>query len=234
MSLPTLQLPTYELTLPASKKKVKYRPFVVKEQKILLLAMEEKKSESIMNAIGQIIDLCTFNVCKISEMIQVDIEYLFVHIRNKSLGEGVDLVVTCPSCQTKNDVVANLETIQVIEPTEKVSNEIKLADNCWAIMNYPTLLNTLSVSDSAVEKDTVEIIAECMQTLIVGESSYDMKDFSAKEKIDWTNNLTEIQKEMIVKFFRSVPTIIYEEEFQCGKCGEKSKIRLEGLDSFFG
>lgn len=233
MSLPRLAITEYECTLPASKKTVKFRPFVVKESKVLLLALEEGNTKNILNAIGNMIDACTFGVCDIKKMPQVDVEYLFVQVRNKSLGEGLELVVNCTECKHPNIVGANLDAITVSYPENVVSNEIQLTASDWVIMHHPSLENSYDIDDSSTDKDVLLVIAECIETIVSGEQTYEAKNFSKAELVEWVQNLNDLQKKKIEEFFASVPTMRYSGEFKCVKCQADCKYEIEGLSDFF-
>ena len=172
MALPKLKTSIYELTLPSTGKKIKYRSFLVKEEKILMIANETGESEDQKRAIGQIIENCTFDKLDYEDMPTFDIEYLFIKIRSKSVGETVDLSILCPDDKTTRvDVNINLEEIKCNKP-KKGSNIIKLTDVVGLTMKYPT------ISMKVDEKDGFRIVADCIESIYDEETVYTLSDFS--------------------------------------------------------
>ena len=227
MSIKNLTLPKYELTLPISGVVVVYRPFTVKEEKLLLLAQEEGKVENLIMAAGQIIEACTFGSCEIGSINKVDAEYLFVQIRNKSKGEGVDVNGICKECGKKTFVTLDFTNVQVKNIETKT--EIKLADNVWVTMRIPTLKESLSVTDD----DGIRAIALCLDTMIEGESVLNFLDHTIEERIEWVDNLPPFSFEEFNEFFDSMPILEFTQSFKCVHCEAPNFISVEGMESFF-
>lgn len=226
MTIPKQDLPKYELILPASNKKITYRPFTVKEEKILLLSIEDDKPEQMVKAIGQIFDLCTFGVCDINRMIQVDSEYLYLHIRNKSLGEGLEVNHKC-SCGKVNYLSLNLENINVVKP-EKIDSNIPLRENLVIQLSYPTLEKTIGMSDDTV----IDSIAKCVELIMVDDVVYTKDDYSLEKIVDYLeSNLTQLELDKLDSFFKTMPRIEFRQSYTC-KCGKTNEILIEGLDDF--
>jgi hypothetical protein len=229
MALPNQELPKYKIQLPASKKNIEFRPFNVREEKILLLAMETGNSDNIVTALTQIFELCTFGVCKLNEMIQVDAEYLFIHLRNKALGEGIDVSHECNNCSYKTEMTLNLEDIKVLD-AEKVDPNIQISENTIVTMSYPTLDKTIDLSDDA---DPLVSVAKCIESLTIGESVYHKEDTKLTDYVEYLNGLTQVQIDMLEAFFKTMPRIVFDLEYKCVKCETSNKIHLEGLNDFF-
>ena len=183
MALPKLTTPTYELEIPSTDEKISYRPFLVKEEKILLIAMESGKNEDIVNAIKQIVSQCTFNKLKLGTMPMFDIEYIFLNIRAKSIGEVSKLRVLCPDDKkTYANIEVNLEDVQV-QVDDKHTNKIELTDSMGMIMTYPTID---SFMETGLEKITasnmLDVIGSCILQIYEnkGEKVYEAKDQTKK------------------------------------------------------
>ena len=232
MSLPILKLPSYTIKLPASKKEVKFRPFTVGEEKILLLAFEEADPKGIFDAISTMIKACTYDQYDAVKLPQADIEYLFIQIRNKSLGETADIAFICNSCETKNKFTADLSKIQIIEP-KAVSRDIKISDDTWVSMNYPTLDITYSINDTSYS-GVLEMIAKCIDTVTNGDTVFVVKENPIEMTTQWVGTMTQKQIDLINEFFQSVPMILFEEKTKCTKCEAENLVRIEGLADFFG
>lgn len=227
MSIVTVSLPKYDITLPISKKKIQYRPFTVREEKILLIALEEGDVQDYIRAIGQIIDECTFHVCSIETLNKVDAEFLYIHIRNKSLGEGVEVNGICKACKGKTALTLNLDKIKLRNENQETS--IQLADDLWVTMKLPTMKDSLNIS----EDDGNDAIAACLDTIIMGENSYNATEYSQELRSDFIDSLTSLQLQKFKPFFKSFPVVEFDFEYKCAKCGEENNIHIEGIERFF-
>jgi hypothetical protein len=232
MALPRVDIPIYTLTLPSSKKEIKYRPFVVKEEKILLLALEEQDPIRILDAIEQIINNCTFGKLKIDDMAQIDIEYLFVSIRNKSMGEGVEVEAECKSCHNKNNLTLDLSHIKV-DMGKAVKPEIQISEDMWVIVKYPSIRETYKMALDSSNDTIMRVLASSITTIIKGQESYNTKDSTLEEVISFLEDLTQTQLDTINAFFEAAPRLIYENSFDCVHCKAPNIIKLEGLQNFF-
>jgi hypothetical protein len=237
MPLPKISTPTYELELPSSKKTIKYRPFLVKEEKILILAMESEDNKQIADAVKTVIANCiiTRNV-KVDELSTFDIEYLFLNIRGKSVGETVDVLITCPDDnQTQVPISINLDDIHVITSPEH-SRDIKLDDNLTMRMKYPSLnefiKNNFKAGDVSVE-DTFDLIASCVEQVYSEEESWSTSDCSKKELFEFIDQLSSKQFKEIEKFFETMPKLSHTITVKNPNTKVESTVVLEGLTSFF-
>ena len=233
MSLPVINVPTYELTVPSTKEKVKYRPFLVKEEKILLLALEDGEDKTLANALKQIVNNCTFDKLLVDTMPIFDLEYMFLRIRAKSVGEVAELKLLCEDDnETYADVKIPLEEIEVKFP-EGHDSLVKLNDTISMTMAYPTFeLLGQDVQTMEVEK-TFDLIGSCINQVIEGENVYERSDWNKKELKDFLDSLTSKQFQDVQKFFETMPKLSYEVEFENPTTKKKNKMTLEGLQSFF-
>ena len=196
MPLPTIETPTYELKLPSTNKKIKYRPFLVKEEKILILALESKSQNEITNAVTDVLKKCILTRgIKVDDLPTFDIEYLFLNIRAKSIGEDIKLTVTCPDDgETKVPVTIYVDEIKVIKPKDH-KIDIVLDDKMSLRMKYPSLnqfiesnFDTEDEAETIVDK-TFRVVADCMDTIFDGEDAWEAKDYSAQERLDFVQQL---------------------------------------------
>ena len=236
MALPKLTTPTYELEIPSTDEKIKYRPFLVKEEKILMMAMESKTSADITQAVKDIVNECTFNKVNISNMPMFDVEYIFLQIRSKSVGEVSKLKLLCPDDgKTYADVELNLNEVKV-QVGDDHTNKIKLSDDMGMIMKYPTID---SFKDSGIKNITATNMLEVISTCILqiyeedGKKTYDPKDQTQKELTDFIEQLSTKQFKDVQSFFDTMPKLKHEITIKNPKTKKESKITLTGLNDFF-
>ena len=241
MPLQTITTPTYELNLPSTGKKIKYRPFLVKEEKILILALETRDQNQITNAVKDVLKKCVITRgIKIDDLPTFDIEYLFLNIRAKSIGEDINMIVTCPDDRkTEVDVTVYVDEIKVIKSKEHVK-DITLDKDMTLRMKYPSLnqfietnFDTEEESQTTVDK-TFQLIADCMDTVYTKEDAWDSKDYSPNERLEFIEQLSSKQFKQVEKFFATMPKLSHTIEVTNPNTKKKSKIVLEGLADFFG
>ena len=231
MALPKLETPTYELEQPSTGEKIKYRPFLVKEQKTLMLAVEENNDDDMKNALSGIISSCTFEKIDPLKIPLFDIEFLFLRIRGKSVGEKVDLNLLCPDDKTTRVKTSiKLDEIGVIMNADH-TNEIKITDKIKLIMKYPTL-SDLSDIKSDIE-DVFKMITRCVFEIHDGEKVYNRVDMSESELIEFIDNLTAEQFERVGGFFQTMPKVQHVVEVKNPKTKKKGEVIIEGIQSFF-
>ena len=237
MALPKLTTPTYELEIPSTDAKVKYRPFLVKEEKILMMAMESKTSADITQAVKDIVTECTFNKVKIDDMPMFDVEYIFLNIRSKSVGEISKLKLLCPDDKkTYADVDVDLNAVKV-QVGDDHTNKIDLGNGMGMIMKYPTID---SFAESGIKDITpsnmLEVISTCILQIFEdeGKKVYDTKDQTKKEVVEWIEGLKTKQFQDVQKFFDTMPKLKHEITIKNPKTKVESKIMLNGLNDFFG
>ena len=238
MALPVLETNTFELTLPSSDVKVKFRPFLVKEEKILLQAMESQEQKQIVGALQNIVNVCTFGQLNVDELPTFDLEYVFLQIRAKSVGEIANLKILCPD--TKKDyaeVEVDLSTVDVHVDDEH-SNKIMVdeARKIQVLMKYPTLASVDPTKDYSKgdTKALFNVIAEGIYQIIEGEQVHQAKDYSREELDKFIESLDSKSFKKIQKFYETMPKLMHEIEVENPKTKVKSKITLSGLSDFFG
>ena len=235
MALPILDTATYELTLPSSDVQVKYRPFLVKEEKILLLAMESEKAAEITKALKEIVHACTFGSINVEALPTFDLEYIFLNIRAKSVGEVAKLKLLCPDDkETYANVELDLSKVEV-QVDDEHSNTIQINDKIKMIMKYPTI-DTFDPTIDANKLKTeqlFDIIANTVYEVYEGETVHKAIDYSREEMKKFIESLTSDHFAKIQKFFNTMPRLQHELEIENPKTKVKSKVVLSGLQSFF-
>ena len=235
MALPILDTATYELTLPSSDVQVKYRPFLVKEEKILLLALESNDGKQIKNALKNIVGACTFGTLNVELVPTFDLEYIFLNIRAKSVGEVAKLKLLCPDDkETYANVELDLSKVEV-QVDDEHSNTIQINDKIKMIMKYPTLDTfdpTIDASKLKTEQ-LFDIIANTVYEVYDGETVHKATDYSKEEMKKFIESLTSDHFAKIQKFFNTMPRLQHELEIENPKTKVKSKVVLSGLQSFF-
>jgi len=236
MALPKLTTPTYELEVPSTDEKLKYRPFLVREEKILLIALESGKSEDIITAIKDIVTECTYGKIDLGKMPMFDVEYVFLQIRSKSVGEVSTLKLLCPDDkETYVNVDIDLSEIMV-QVDEGHNPKIELTDEMGMIMRYPSIdtLNATGIS-SINASNMLDVIGTCILQIYdkKGEEVFETKDQTKKEVSEFVESLNTKQFQEVQKFFDTMPKLKHTVELENPKTGVKSEIVLQGLNDFF-
>ena len=247
MGLPKIVVPEYSLILPSTGEEIKYRPFLIKEEKILLIAMESEDEKQIMDATKNVIKNCIFGDINIDEMPTFDIEYIFLWLRGKAKGEEINLKYKCPQCEKELPVSFNIEDIE-IEKTEEHSNKISINETLGVVMKYPNMTLQLKIDNMKDISDIDKIfktVLLCIDYIYDAEKTYSTKDHTAAEMEEFLESLSDEQFQKISKFFETMPKLKHEVKLECknkvkgeGKkkdkeCGYKEDMTLEGLQSFF-
>ena len=237
MALPKLTTPTYELEVPSSDEKISYRPFLGKEEKILLMAMESEKNEDIVRAVEQIVSECTFNKVNISTMPMFDTEFIFLQIRSKSVGEISKLKLLCPDDEkTYADVELDLNEVKV-QVGDDHTNKIKLTDDMGIIMTYPSID---SFADTGIQEinatNMLDVIGSCILQIYEqkGEKVYEAKDQTKKELTEFIEQLNTKQFQDVQTFFDTMPRLKHTIKIKNPKTKKTSEVTLSGLNDFFG
>ena len=247
MALPKVVTPTYELTIPSSGEKVSYRPFLVKEEKILLMAMEDGSTTSMAKAMKDIISACTEDHVNVRDLAPYDIEYFFLQLRGRSIGDEVDLTLSKPdiviceeegeNCTQKCEVKINLNEIKV-DTTRIIDNKIELTDTIGIKMIYPQMETTqkyASMGDEDMRSTNIfKMINECIEYIWDGEEIYKAKDTTKKELTEFIESLSTDQFSKIRDYFEGMPRLRHEISWKCPKCEQTAPLLLEGIDAFFG
>ena len=230
MPLPVLETTTYNLVVPSTKKKLKYRPFLVKEEKILLIAQESESENQILQAVRDIIESCTFAKIDVNKIPMYDLEYIFLKIRSKSVGEVISFQLKCEECGEYNKVELNLEDVEVQFPDEEIDPNIELTDSVGIT------LKPINLSDvtRAKGKDAIsEALISSIDSIYDSDNVYSASTCSKKELETFVDSLTHQHLEKIQKYLLNQPTLKHTIEYTCEKCGHKNSYELSGLQSFF-
>ena len=236
MALPKLTTPTYELEVPSTDEKIKYRPFLVREEKILLIALESGESKDIINAVKEIVSECTFGKVDLGVLPMFDVEYIFLNIRAKSVGEISTLKLLCPDDgETYANVDVNLNDVQV-HVDEGHNNKIELTDEMGIIMTYPNIDSyTKSGITDITASNMLDVIGTCILQIYdkKGEEVFEAKDQTTKELTEFIEQLNTKQFKDLQQFFDTMPKLKHTVEIKNPKTKVKTKVLLQGLNDFF-
>lgn len=233
MALPRVNAPKYELTIPSTGKKVTYRPYLVKEEKLLMIAMESGDESQMITSIRDIISECTFGEVNVTKLPMFDIEYIFMKIRSKSVGESTTVKISCSECKEMTEVTVDMDKEMTV--TEAPSDTIKLSDDLTIKMKYPSMNDYMDIINSK-DKDIDKIfnmIAASIDTIFAGDDVYDVKSESKKEVQAFIESLNANQFAQVRAFFEGMPQTSIHVNFDCEHCGHHHDMDLKGLKSFF-
>jgi hypothetical protein len=239
MALPKIETPTYELTLPSQDLQVKYRPFLVKEEKILLMAAETGGQKELIQAIKDIVNACTYGKIEASKLPIFDLEYLFLQIRAKSVGEVAKLKILCPDDnETYADTTVDLSKVEV-QVDDKHTNKIIIDEdkNLGIVFTYPTIDSISLKAGEEVKANTktlFEVLVKCVDHIFEGEKIYPAKDSTIEEITEFLENLSQKNFEKLKLFFETMPKLTHEVEVENPNTNVKSKVTLSGVQDFFG
>ena len=240
MALPKLNVPVYEAVLPSTEKVIKYRPFLVKEEKILLTALEADDTKALSGAVRQIVNNCVQGELDVDKLPTFDIEYLFLRLRAKSVGEKVTIGLKpwgCPKnegklCENTTEVEINLEEVKV-DKNKASSPKIMLDDKIGIKMRYPDI-NTINLTGTTSEAAGMDVIRDCIDMIFTEEETHERDSFTDKELDEFIDSLNSQQFKLIRDFFDNMPVLKHTVKYKCETCGEKKETILQGLNSFFG
>ena len=233
MALPKLTTPEYELDVPSTGEKIKFRPFLVKEQKVLMMAQESEDDKQIEQAFASIISECTFQKLEPYKLPLFDIEYLFLRIRGKSVGEVISVSVLCPDDEkTRTDVKINLQDVSVLMSNDH-TNEIELTKDIKMIMKYPTLSDMSSFSNEGEVADVFAMIKNCVLEIHHGEEIYNAIDITSKELDDFIDQMSTENFEQVNAFFTTMPKLQHIVEVKNPKTKKTGEVTIEGMQAFF-
>ena len=246
MALPKMNSPIFDLTLPSSGKEVKYRPFLVKEQKLLLMALESREQKEMLRAIKQIINNCAIDKINVEDLPMFDLEYFFIRLRAKSVGETIELKVIHPNfknsdeqeCNHQTTLSLNLLDVEV-HKEEGHSNKILLDEDTkiGICLKYPTmaLADKVQMGGEKSQIDTIlNLVADSVEYIYDAENVYPAKDSTRKELLDFVNDLSQEQFKKLTDFFNTMPKLKHTLKWRCSACGCEESVDLEGMASFFG
>ena len=230
MALPKLETPTYELILPSTGDKLKFRPFLVKEHKILL-TMSEADNNEVARIIRELVDVCTFKALKIKDLPHFDIEYIFMHLRAKSISETVEVVVNC-ECGEKIDTSFNIDELKVVKP-EGHSNKIMINNEIGIELKYPNIDDVVDIFATTDNQKVIDLVIKNIQGIYNQDDYWEAVDQTKEELEEFVYSLTKEQFSKLEQFFVTSPKIVQTIECDCPKCGKHNVSRLEGLQNFF-
>jgi len=236
MALPRLnEFPTYTLKLPSTDQQVKFRPFVTKEQKVLMIALETGDRQNVAQAIEDIITTCT-DIKDYSQLTTFDVEYIFLQLRSKSVGEKADIKVRCDECGEFQDVQVDLSKIKVSGNTKPV--KIKLTDSVTVEMRYPAekeiTANQALLEAGSYTQELIELIVTSMYKIYTDEEMFLVSDSPKEEVYDFVESTTKPQFQKMVEFVTSIPQTKHDINFTCTSCGHESTLEITGISDFFG
>ena len=230
ISLPKMEVPTYELVLPSTNKKIKYRPFLVKEHKILMTLKDSNIGE-ISRVVRELINNCTFGKLKVDVLPHFDIEYIFLNLRARSIGEVLNLLITC-NCGNEIPVEANLNHAAVIK-TQDHTNKIRIGSMIIEL-NYPTFEQMMEIYEYSENIDKLfNIISSNLKSITKDDETYDASEYTLEEREDFLLSLSKEQFSHLERFYQTMPKIVQTIEGDCDACGTHNKVTLEGLQNFF-
>ena len=235
MALPKLDTPTYRLTLPSTREEIQYRPFLIKEQKLLMIAQESEDDQQIADAVTSIVKSCTFDKIDANLVPMFDIEYIFLKIRGKSVGEKVQLNLTCPDDEkTTVPVEVNLEDVSV-QMVADHTNEIQITDQVKLFLKYPILSDMKGLMGDTNETSQIfNMLNKCVQEIHFGDQIFNRVDISEKEITEFIDQMTSEQFESITNFFNTMPKLRHVIMVKNPKTQVESEVVVEGLASFLG
>jgi len=232
MALPKLETPVYTLTIPSTDEEIKYRPFLVKEQKRMIMAQESEDDKQILDAMIQLIRDCTFNSINPNKCPLFDAEYIFLQIRSKSVGETISLDITCPD-DKKTIVSKDIPISEInISVFDDHSNEVNITDDIKVTFDYPLLTSYATYNQASMSEMAFVVINDCLKDISWGETTYNKTDISKKELDDFIDSLNTEQFEKVMKFFETMPKLRLVVEVDNPNTKVKSEVALEGLRSF--
>lgn len=233
MNLPKIETPKYELTVPSTGKIVNYRPFLVKEEKILLIAQESEDEASLIGAMKDIIASCTFGEVNAGGLTSFDLEYIFIKIRSKSVGEEAEIGLQCDACGETNQVLVNLDDIEVPE-VKPLPKKIQLTETVGIVPRHITVDKLIEISQARNEGETIiGTLAASIESIYDEKNVYPVDEASASDITEFVESLNKDHIEELEKVISSAPEVKQTIHFTCTKCGEKNTTTLRGLQNFF-
>ncbi len=235
MALPKLEAVRYTTELPITKKKADFRPFLVKEQKVLLSALEGEDDKTIQSSMFDLIKACVYNEdeIKLDYLPLTDVEWLFVQIRIKSAGETADLLLGCDcGTETKTPVQVDLRNLTIHEGSKE--STIELTENIGINLSYPNILSLQNSTDDINSNDIFNMLSACVESIYDGDEVHTREDFEQKELMEFMDSLSTDQFERVQGFFEDMPRLVNKISYECSECGKTQDRELQGISDFFG
>lgn len=234
MNLPKLETPKYGLNIPSTGKTIEYRPFLVKEEKILLIAQQTNKSKAMFKAMLDVIDSCTFGKLKMKDLTNFDVEYIFLKLRQKSVGEVASLNIKCKECEASNPIEVNLEEVK-IDLSEDKEKKVMLTDSVGVLLKYISALSVEKLASLEKDQDKLltETVIQSIDHIFDENGVYPIKEANRSELEEFINSLNREQISKIEDFISSAPKLNHTLNFDCIKCELPNEVVLEGAQTFF-
>jgi hypothetical protein len=235
MQLPVIETPTYKVVIPSTKKEIEMRPFLVKEEKVLMIAQESGDTKQILTAIKKIIRACSFDKIVPNDLTTYDLEYLFIQLRAKSVGETSTLVFKCEECGKEHTAEIDISTIEVTYPEKEPISKIEITDKVGMVLKPMALRDMVELTEDSTEADITAALASTIDYIYDDEEIYNSKDVPRNELYGFIDNLSHKHLEIMQAFMEAQPKLSYTYEWTCedDNCKHKNKIVLEGIRSFF-
>ena len=235
MALPKLETPKHSCVLPSSGETVYCRPFLVGEQKVLLVAQESENANEQIGEMIRLIDICCDDIIA-KDLATIDLEYLFLQLRIKSVGETADVQMECKQCSQANSVTVELEKTVVQDPERVIEPVVKITDNISLDLRVPSydIVNSVNLNNAEDPRVIFEVVAKCINSIIDGDEIHTRDDFSEKELMSFLDSMSMDMFEKVQAFFTNVKTLRINGSYDCEKCGESNSYELVGIGNFFG
>jgi len=232
--LPKIATPKYDMIVPSTGETITYRPYVVKEEKILLIAMETQDELQIEKAVTDMLKACVESKIDMKKLTIFDIEFMFITLRSKSVGEGVKINPECAHCEERNEVKVNLEEVKVANLEDNIDMHVEITDDISLDLKWHTLKDRLSDAERETQTDAViNMAARSIETIYSGEETYSTKDVTKKEVVEFVESLNADQFAKLIEVLSKAPRLSYNLEYDCKECGKHNKMELSGLIDFF-
>jgi len=232
MALPIIETPKYSVKIPSTGESVVYRPYLVKEEKVLMIAMESENQEQILRAVQDVIEACTFGKIDIKKLATFDLEYIFLKLRAKSVGEVSKIGLKCSNCSTSNEYELNLDTLEVT--AGDVNSKIMLTDKVGIKMKYPSVADAQKIGSLEGVEAIMKTIIMSIEMIFDEDNVYPAKDSSTQELQAFIDSLSSEQFKKIEVFFRNMPALKHDVKYTCESCGTVNEFEIKGLANFFG
>jgi len=230
MPLPVLKIPKYRLTIPSTKEKIQYRPFLVKEEKILMIAQESENEVDILDAIKDILIACTFDKFDPSKNTTYDMEYIFLQLRSKSVGENIKLHFPCKECSTKKEITINLNDVKIKFPKTTPDNNIKLSEGVGLTLKQVSMDEAIALHENTSLLGSIQAVID---TVYDSENVYSLGNFTEKEVEEFIDSFSHSALEKVEEYISGQPSLEHKIKFKCPKCEKENEETLSGLEAFF-
>ena len=233
-TLPTISVPEYSVTIPSTNESVTYRPYLVREEKVLMIALESDDNIQIEDAIINIISECVDYKGDIRNLTSYDVEYMFLQLRSKSVGETIEIIKICNECDYHNEVTLSIDKAIVKNNNGDISNTVRLSSDLALELTRPTISSKMKLGDELTDTEVlIKSAANVLSVIYHGEETYNAKDVPIEERIEFIEGLSNSQFEDIINYLLDAPYVYYEDTFTCSKCGHKEEFNYTGLIDFF-